>query len=72
MEYNLKIHFTVDGIHYHTKGFAPCTEDAFHKGEFSGNYIKRCAFCIISGYMGVNNLEGSPELVSWAFEHTNA
>lgn len=67
MKHYLKIHFTVDGDHYYTKGTAPCTEEAFQRGKFSENYIKRCAFCIISGHMGVKNLEGNPELVSWAF-----
>lgn len=63
----LNIKFRLDGIYYHTKGFAPCTEEAFQEGVFSENYIKRCAYHIISGYMEVKHLEGKPELVFWTF-----
>lgn len=69
--YFLKVKFMLDGIYYHTKGFAPCTEEASQKGKFSENYIKKCACCIIGGYMEVKNLEGNPELIDWSFEHVN-
>lgn len=67
----LFLKFVLDGHLFHTKGSAPCTEEAFQKGEFSEKYIMKCAYCHIYGYMRVKNLEGNPELVSWEFAHAN-
>lgn len=71
MKYYLKIHFIVDGNHYYARGTAPCTEKAFQEGEFSERYIRESAYCIISGYMNLKNLQGNPELFSWMFECIN-
>lgn len=69
--YLINVKFELNGTPCYTKGFAPCTEKAFQKKEFSERYIIKCAYCHIYGYMEVQNLEGSPELVSWEFDHTN-
>lgn len=63
--------FVLNGQLFHTNGSAPCTEEAFLKGEFSEKYIKECTYCHIYGYMGVKNIEGNPELVSWKFDYAN-
>lgn len=68
---NIDIDFILNGQLFHTKGSAPCTEEAFQKGEFSEKYIMECAYGHIYGYMKVKNLEGNPELVSWRFNHAN-
>lgn len=60
--------FVLNGQLFHTNGSAPCTEEAFQKGEFSEKYIKECAYRHISGYMDVKHLEGRPVLISWTFE----
>lgn len=67
----LYLKFVLNGQLYHTQGSAPCTEEAFQKGEFSEKYIKECAYCLIYGYMEVKNLKGKPELISWTFERIN-
>lgn len=71
MEYYIKIHFAINGRHYYTRGTAPCTEKAFQSEEFSEEYIIKCAYCLINGYMEVEKLKGTPELIDWSFEYIN-
>lgn len=65
----LYLKFALNGQLLHTKGSAPCTEEAFQKGIFSKKYIEECAYCYIYSYMEVKHLEGKPKLVYWTFEH---